>query len=135
MRKHLSPIANDLLCRCAETLDTSLDSLVEDFERGLKPVLDNYSRRLVEFCCSKAIETICPNVGDRIKDGSFSQFTYDMMLAWESPSSTNSELSSESIVKEKEDKRKPLEGNAGQMHDDIPLFYSDMMPLLVNEES
>ncbi|CAL9074320.1 unnamed protein product, partial [Musa acuminata var. zebrina] len=135
MRKHLSPIANDLLCRCAETLDTSLDSLVEDFERGFKPVLDNYSRRLVEFCCSKAIETICSNVGDRIKDGSFSQFTYDMMLAWESPSSTNSELSSESIAKEKEDKRKPLEGNAGQMHDDIPLFYSDMMPLLVNEES
>ncbi|CAL9085163.1 unnamed protein product [Musa textilis] len=135
MRKHLSPIANDLLCRCAETLDTSIDSLVEDFERGVKPGLDNHSRRLVEFCCSKAIETICPNVGDGIKDGSFSRFTYDMMVAWETPSSTSSELSSESIAKEKEDKRTPLEGNVGQMHDDIPLFYSDMMPLLVNEES
>ncbi|CAL9117014.1 uncharacterized protein LOC135581368 isoform X1 [Musa acuminata AAA Group] len=133
MRKPLSTIANDLLNRCAETLDTSVDSLIEEFEQGLKPAVDNYSRRLVEFCCSKAIKNICPRVGERISDGSISRFTYDMMLAWQNPSTTGSERSSERLAKEKEDKRIPLEGNVGQIDDDIPLFYSDIMPLLVNE--
>ncbi|XP_074580392.1 uncharacterized protein LOC141836766 [Curcuma longa] len=133
-RKHLSTIANDLLDRCAEILKTSVESLVEDFERGLKSAVDNFSRRLVEFCCSKAIAVICPEIGRRISDGSISRFTYDMMLAWETPSSTDSESSLESIVKGNQDKQMPFEGNDGQIHDDIPLFYSDIMPLLVNEE-
>ncbi|KAJ8492566.1 hypothetical protein OPV22_014287 [Ensete ventricosum] len=135
MRKPLSSIANDLLDRCAETLDTSVDSLIEEFEQGLKPAVDNYSRRLVEFCCSKTIKNISPRVGKRISDGSISRFTYDMMLAWQNPSTAGSEPSPERFAKEKEDKSIPLEGNEGQMHDDIPLFYSDIMPLLVNEES
>ncbi|WOL20655.1 hypothetical protein Cni_G29460 [Canna indica] len=54
------------------------------------------------------------------------------MLAWENPSSADSETSLESIAKEKEDKKRPLKGNEDQMHDDIPLFYSDIMPLLVS---
>ena len=75
-------------------MDTSVDSLIEEFEQGLKPAVDNYSRRLVEFCCSKAIKNICPRVGERISDGSISRFTYDMMLAWQNPSTTGSERSS-----------------------------------------
>lgn len=66
---------------------------MENFERGLNPAVDSYSRRLVEFCCSKAIAAICPEIGLKISDGSISRFTYDMMLAWESPSSTDSEPS------------------------------------------
>ncbi|RZR85350.1 hypothetical protein BHM03_00012312 [Ensete ventricosum] len=75
------------------TLDTSVDSLIEEFEQGLKPAVDNYSRRLVEFCCSKTIKNISPRVGKRISDGSISRFTYDMMLAWQNPSTAGSEPS------------------------------------------
>lgn len=39
----------------------------------------------------------------------------------------------ESIAKEKEDTTKePVQVNEGDMEDDIPLFYSDIMPLLVS---
>ncbi|XP_010917843.1 uncharacterized protein [Elaeis guineensis] len=134
MRKHLSSIANDLLIRCSQKLDTSIDALVEEFERGLKPATDNHSRRLVEFCSSKALENECCNLEEKITDGSLSRFTYDMMLAWERPSSADEELDSESIAKEKEDRKEPLKENEEQLDDDIPLFYSDIMPLLVNEE-
>ncbi|XP_072978800.1 uncharacterized protein [Typha angustifolia] len=134
MRKHLSTIANDVIQRCAQTLDTSADALVSEFEASLKPVVDNYSRRLVEFCSIRALENVTADLGDKISDGSFSRFTYDMMLAWERPSAIDDEPYSEGIAKEKEDKKEPLQGNEGQMHDDIPLFYTDIMPFLVNAE-
>jgi len=38
----------------------------------------------------------------------------------------------EGIAKEAEDKQERLVGNGGQIHDEIPLFYSDIMPLLVS---
>ncbi|KAG1333930.1 hypothetical protein COCNU_03G000490 [Cocos nucifera] len=108
--------------------------VVEEFERDSKPAIDNYSRRLVEFCSSKALENECCNLEEKITDGSLSRFTYDMMLAWERPSSADEEPDSESIAKEKEDRKEPLKGNEELLNDDIPLFYSDIMPLLVNEE-
>ncbi|GJN21487.1 hypothetical protein PR202_gb08967 [Eleusine coracana subsp. coracana] len=40
----------------------------------------------------------------------------------------------ESIVKEREDRKEPLGENKAVMGDDTSLFYSDVMPLLVNEE-
>ncbi|KAH0468222.1 hypothetical protein IEQ34_003255 [Dendrobium chrysotoxum] len=115
-------------------LKTSEDSLIKEFDMSLKTSVDNYSRRLVEFCSSKAIERICSEIGEKISDGDFSRFTFDMMLAWQIPSNTDEESYLEGIGKEKEDKKKVLEGNAGLIHDDIPLFYSDIMPLLVDEE-
>lgn len=39
----------------------------------------------------------------------------------------------ESIAKEKEDTKEPLQVNEGDMEDDISLFYSDIMPLLVSK--
>ncbi|OAY82308.1 hypothetical protein ACMD2_06244 [Ananas comosus] len=144
MRKHLSAIANDVLQRCAQgadlklfrTLDASVDALAAEFEMSFKPGVDNYSRRLVEFCSLKALEILSSDLGEKITDGSFSRFTYDMMLAWERPSAplTDEEPHSESIAKEKEDTKEPLQVNEGDMEDDISLFYSDIMPLLVNEE-
>ncbi|KAI0524804.1 hypothetical protein KFK09_004190 [Dendrobium nobile] len=115
-------------------LNTSEDSLIKEFDISLKASVDNYSRSLVEFCSSKAIERICSEIGEKISDGDFSRFTFDMMLAWQIPSNTDEESYLEGIGKEKEDKKKVLEGNAGLIHDDIPLFYSDIMPLLVDEE-
>ncbi|OVA00886.1 Protein of unknown function DUF639 [Macleaya cordata] len=116
------------------TLDTTVDGLVEDFEAGWKPETTDYARKLVEFCSSKALNNICSNIAEKIEDGSFSRFTFDMMLAWERPNSSDEASYSEAVGKEKEDKRIPLRETVEQEQDDIPLFYSDIMPLLVDHE-
>nr|XP_009797955.1 PREDICTED: uncharacterized protein LOC104244264 [Nicotiana sylvestris] len=90
-KKHLSSIANDVLQRCSLRLDTSVDELVHEFEAGWEPKMEGYSRKLVEFCCSKALTDICSKLEETLVDGSFSRITFDMMLAWETPSSADEE--------------------------------------------
>uniref|UniRef100_J3LK64 GRAM domain-containing protein n=1 Tax=Oryza brachyantha TaxID=4533 RepID=J3LK64_ORYBR len=118
------------------TLGRGVDELVSDFELGLKTAaVDNYSRRLVEFCSLQALQIITSvDIGDKIHDGSFSRFTFDMMLAWETPTPSDQQVTMESIAKEREDRKEPLQANEAVMGDETSLFYSDMMPLLVNEE-
>ncbi|KAF7852261.1 hypothetical protein BT93_L5399 [Corymbia citriodora subsp. variegata] len=129
-RKHLSSIASDVVQKCALRLGTSVDGFVEEFEAEWTPDSVNYSRKFVEFCSSKAVIDMCPNIGEKISDGSFSRLTFNMMLAWEMPSSADEEPVLEAIGKEKEDKKQVVE--TPQDLDDIPLFYSDLMPLLVD---
>lgn len=138
-KKHLSSIANHVLGKCAETLDTAVDNLIEEFESGWKPAettptkpANSYARKLVEFCSSRALTNICENIVETIEDGTFSRFTFDMMLAWEQPSSSDEMAHSETMGKEKEDRKIPVREMEEQ--DDIPLFYSDIMPLLVDNE-
>ncbi|XP_073277122.1 uncharacterized protein [Primulina huaijiensis] len=132
-KKHLSSIANDVIQRCALTLDTLIYTLVEDFERDQwKPEMGAYSRKLIEFCCSKALTVVCGSIDEKIIDGSISRFTFDMMLAWEIPSSAEEESYTECVAKEREEKKVTIVANQAQ--DDIPLFYSDIMPLLVDSE-
>ncbi|XVE62513.1 hypothetical protein DITRI_Ditri06bG0123700 [Diplodiscus trichospermus] len=131
-RKHLSSIANHVLQRSAEEIGTSVDHLVEEFEAGWKPEVGDYSRKLVEFCSSKALIKLCQNIEERICNQSYSRFTYDMMVAWEKPSAADEESQTESIAKEKEDRKIPVKVPSEQ--DDISLFYSDLMPLLANNE-
>ncbi|KAE8780267.1 hypothetical protein D1007_46665 [Hordeum vulgare] len=135
-RKHLSSIADDVLHRCSLTLHRSVDELVADFESGLKnAALDNYSRRLVEYCSLQALQSLTsPDLGDTLHEGSLGRFTFDMMLAWETPTPSDQQITMESISKEREDRKEPLGANEAVMGDDTSLFYSDMMPLLVNEE-
>ncbi|KAL2533385.1 Plant protein of unknown function (DUF639) [Abeliophyllum distichum] len=132
-KKHLSSNANDVLKTCAQKLDISVDSMVEEFEREWDPQMNEYSKKLVEFCCSKVLPVICINIDKNICDGSFSRFTFDMMRAWEMPSSAEDESYTECVAKEKEDKK--VSNKISQEQDDIPLFYSDLMPLLVDHES
>ncbi|KAL9668259.1 hypothetical protein QQ045_002638 [Rhodiola kirilowii] len=137
-RKHLSTVANDVVARCALRLGSSVDTLVEDFEAGWTSEMENYTRLLIEFCGCKALSVIATNIEEEISDGSFSRFTFDMMLAWETPTSTEEEEEEEedayieSVAKGKEDTRKPVAMPSPQ--DDVSLFYSDIMPLLVNNE-
>ncbi|XP_059645924.1 uncharacterized protein LOC132289214 [Cornus florida] len=131
--KNLSTLANDVLQRCAQKLDTCVDALVEEFERERKPKNGEYSRKLVDYCCAKALNDMCCSINETIDDGSFSRFTFDMMLAWETPSSDDEHSYQESVAKEKEE-RKKTPTNATQEQDEIPLFYSDIMPLLVDHE-
>lgn len=59
---------------------------MEEFDARWKPEMGGYSRKLVEFCSSKALNEMCCNIGEKISDGSFNRFTFDMMIAWEKPS-------------------------------------------------
>ncbi|GFZ09318.1 ArgH [Actinidia rufa] len=90
-------------------LDTSVDALVEEFEEFWKPEMGEYSRKLVEFCCSKALISMCCNIEELINNESFNRFTFEMMRAWERPSYEDEESYTESVAKEKEDKRAPVE--------------------------
>ncbi|XP_030927533.1 uncharacterized protein LOC115953854 [Quercus lobata] len=132
LKKHLSSIANDVVHRCALKLDTSTDNLVEEFEAGWNPETNGYSRKFVEFCSAKSLTYMCQNIEENISNGSFSRFTFDMMLAWEMPSSTDEEACMECVAKEKEEGKVSVK--VTQEQDDIPLFYSDIMPLLVDNE-
>ncbi|GMP98339.1 hypothetical protein CsSME_00046270 [Camellia sinensis var. sinensis] len=84
------PMKSLLLLQMRE-LDTSVDALVEEFEASWKPEMCKYSRKLVEFCCSKALRSVCCHIAELINNETFSRFTFDMMLAWEMPSSTDEE--------------------------------------------
>ncbi|CAA6653777.1 unnamed protein product [Spirodela intermedia] len=134
MEKRLSVVANGVLQRCAETVGSSLEALVDEFELGAGSAVEGYSRKLVEFCSSRVLGSLCRDGGEKVADPSFSRLTFDMMLAWERPGCNHEESLLESTSKEKEDRKEPLKGKEGQMHDDVPLFYSDLMPLLVDEE-
>ncbi|KAJ4979097.1 hypothetical protein NE237_009877 [Protea cynaroides] len=120
------------LCYYGRILNTPVEDLVAEFEEEWKPGNNDYSRKLVEFCSSKALSIICSNLQENIVNGSFSRLTFDFMLAWERPTSADEESYSESVAKEREDKKVVAEGS--QVDDDIPLFYSDIMPLLVSSE-
>ncbi|CAK9319728.1 unnamed protein product [Citrullus colocynthis] len=133
-RKHLSSIANDVVQRCALKVGSSVEGLVEEFEISWKPETGTYSRKFVEFCSVKALAVMCQNLEEGIGNGSFSRFSFDMMLAWETPSSEDEESREECVAKGKEEKKKAVAANVPPEQDEIPLFYSDIMPLLVNDD-
>ncbi|KAJ8562993.1 hypothetical protein K7X08_031445 [Anisodus acutangulus] len=126
--KRLSSIANNVICKCAQKLDTSVDKLVHEFEAGWEPDMEGYSRKLVEFFCSKALTDMCSKLEDSIENGDFIRFTFDMMLAWEMPSSAEEETHGTK-------KKKKVVPEMPQEQDDIPLFYSDLLPFLVDHKS
>ncbi|TMW84706.1 hypothetical protein EJD97_024566 [Solanum chilense] len=117
---------------CHRRLGTSVDELVHEFEDGWDPKMGCYSTKLVEFCCSKALTDVCSKLEEALVDGSFSRITFDMMLAWQMPSSADEERHSECVAKEKEDRK--VTCKLPREQDDISLFYSDVMPLLVDNE-
>ncbi|GFP91799.1 hypothetical protein PHJA_001323900, partial [Phtheirospermum japonicum] len=123
---------DELYSNSRRKLDSSIDLLVEEFESEWEPQMSGYSKKLVEFCCSRALTIICSAIDETISDGSFSRFTFDMMLAWEMPSSTDEESHHTSVAKEKEEKKAPIVND--ELQDDVSLFYSDLMPLLVDRE-
>nr|XP_043611924.1 uncharacterized protein LOC122583604 [Erigeron canadensis] len=133
-KKHLSTFANNLLHQCAMRLGTCVDELVKGFEIGWEADLGGYSRKLVEYCSSKVLNEVCRNLEVEINEGDFSRVTFDMMLAWEIPSSIDEESHTEYVAKEKEDKGIPTPAKSTNEQDDISIFYSDIMPLLVDNQ-
>ncbi|XP_071728708.1 uncharacterized protein [Rutidosis leptorrhynchoides] len=132
--RHLSSIADDVLQRCALKLETPVKGLVEEFDRGWKGKKGEYCRKLVEYCSSKALFEMCKDVEQTVKEGTFSRLTFDMMLAWETPTPAEEQSHSECVAKEKEERKHQSTTNTSNTQDEIPLFYSDIMPLLVNNK-
>lgn len=64
-----------------------MSDVVNGFEMQWKPESGGYSRKLVEYCALKVLDVMCTSIEEAIDDGSFSRFTFDMMLAWETPTS------------------------------------------------
>ncbi|XP_022966210.1 uncharacterized protein LOC111465949 [Cucurbita maxima] len=133
-RKHLSSVANDVIQHCALIVGSSVEGLVEEFETSWKPETGSYSRKFLEFCSAKALADMCRNLKEDICNGSFSRFSFDMMLAWEMPSTEAEESREECVAKMKEEKNKVVAANVPPEQDEIPLFYSDLMPLLVDDD-
>ncbi|OWM91188.1 hypothetical protein CDL15_Pgr000131 [Punica granatum] len=109
-----------------------MERLEEEFAAEWRAESSGYSRKFVEVCSSKALSKMCERVGENFTDGSFSRLTYDMMLAWEMPSSSDEEAAMECVGKEKEEKKRLVK--VPQENDEVPLFYSDLVPLLVDHE-
>ena len=49
---------------------------------------DKYARSLLEYCCFRTL-SVSAQVEDHLNDNDFRRLSYDMMLAWEAPGSTN----------------------------------------------
>ncbi|TXG57438.1 hypothetical protein EZV62_018751 [Acer yangbiense] len=84
----LSHLANSVVSRCSKILKVPSEELQHRFDIELPESvkqLFTYARNFVEFCSYQALHvaTRCP---DYLSDSEFRLLTYDMMLAWESPS-------------------------------------------------
>lgn len=64
---------------------------MDEFELGAGPAVDGYSRKLVEFCSSRVLGSLCRDGAEKVADPSFNRLTFDMMLAWECPGCNHEE--------------------------------------------
>uniref|UniRef100_A0A0D3G598 Uncharacterized protein n=1 Tax=Oryza barthii TaxID=65489 RepID=A0A0D3G598_9ORYZ len=87
----LSPKANAIVSRCARVLGTSTDELRYDFDMQASDSIKqqiNYARNFLEYCCLRALAQ-ASQVAGYLSDKSFRRLNFDMMLAWEVPSSSS----------------------------------------------
>ncbi|XP_006650285.1 uncharacterized protein LOC102700605 [Oryza brachyantha] len=87
----LSPKANVIVSSCSRILGVSTDDLQNDFDMQASDSIKqprNYARNLLEYCCFRALAQASQVVG-YLADKSFHRLTFDMMLAWEVPSSSS----------------------------------------------
>ncbi|KAL6646755.1 hypothetical protein ACP70R_015449 [Stipagrostis hirtigluma subsp. patula] len=87
----ISPKANAVVARCARILGVSIDDLQNDFDKKASDSIKqprNYARSFLEYCCFVALAQMS-KVAGYLSDKSFRRLTFDMMLAWEVPSSSS----------------------------------------------
>ncbi|XP_052169604.1 uncharacterized protein LOC127786293 isoform X3 [Oryza glaberrima] len=87
----LSPKANAVVSRCSRVLGTSTDELQYDFDMQASDSIKqprNYARNFLEYCCLRALAH-ASQVAGYLSDKSFRRLNFDMMLAWEVPSSSS----------------------------------------------
>nr|XP_017225280.1 PREDICTED: uncharacterized protein LOC108201507 [Daucus carota subsp. sativus] len=87
----LSRVANSVISSCSRTLDKPTEELQHSFDtEHLNITKDSlvYARSLLEFCSYQALNTMTSRP-DYLADIKFRRFTFDMMLAWERPTTEN----------------------------------------------
>ncbi|WOL09462.1 hypothetical protein Cni_G18215 [Canna indica] len=86
----LSPIANLVIAQCSLILGVSMEDLQHIFDAKASETIKrppNYARNLVEYCCFRTL-ALSTQVSGHLSDKSFRRLTFDMMLAWDSPSAS-----------------------------------------------
>ncbi|KAM3226996.1 hypothetical protein ACQJBY_059131 [Aegilops geniculata] len=87
----LSPMVSAVVSRCSRVLDVSIEDLQYDFDMQASDSIKhprNYARNFLEYCCFRALAQVS-QVAGYLADKSLRRLTFDMMLAWEVPSSSS----------------------------------------------
>ncbi|KAK4777234.1 hypothetical protein SAY86_005922 [Trapa natans] len=93
----LSRLANSVVRRCSKHLKNSTEELKRRFDSELPESVRiplTYARNFLEFCSLETLHMLTKNP-DYLSDKEFRQLTFDMMLAWEGPSSETENLTKE----------------------------------------
>jgi len=139
-KMELSATANSVVTRCAETLCTTVEELRQQFEvETPDSAMGDYARNFIEFCCFKMLSASSLYI-NQLSDRWFTCLTFDMMLAWQSPSAKaekeeEEEKNERSECLAKERQEMPSEIASELDDEESSLFYSDLMPMLVDVES
>ncbi|PVH31024.1 hypothetical protein PAHAL_9G039800 [Panicum hallii] len=87
----LSFKANSVVARCSRILNVSINDLQKNFDKQASDSVKNtgnYARNLLEYCCFLALAQIS-QVAGYLADKNFRRLSFDMMLAWDVPSSSS----------------------------------------------
>ncbi|XP_024368615.1 uncharacterized protein [Physcomitrium patens] len=136
--KELSPLANNVIGRCARILLVRPEDLQEQFDKEAPlsaKTKDKYARSILEYCCFRTL-SISAQVEDHLSDVDFRRLTYDMMLAWEAPGSTNKNVSKveQKDVQLEEAEKVAAALGADDDEEESALFYNDLMPMMAEVE-
>ncbi|CAM0945786.1 unnamed protein product [Alopecurus aequalis] len=86
----LSPMASAVVSRCSRVLDITVEDMQYDFDMQASDSIKHprhYARNFLEYCCFRALAQVS-QVAGYLADKSLRRLTFDMMLAWEVPSSS-----------------------------------------------
>lgn len=126
---HLSPLAHSVLSRSSKILAVSVQELQRRFDvehEADSQQLVKHTRIFLEFCCYQALHHIITTRSDYLSDKDFRRFTYDMMLAWDSPTRAlpvNDSLQNETSISSGERQEEDEDGWS--------LFYSTTTSMAV----
>ncbi|XP_031375157.1 uncharacterized protein LOC116189581 isoform X2 [Punica granatum] len=87
----LSTVANIVVRRCSKILEMPTSELQESFNREASDSIKHpsvYARNFLEYCCFRAL-ALSIQASGHLSDKRFRRLTYDMMVAWETPTAAN----------------------------------------------
>ncbi|XP_050119948.1 uncharacterized protein LOC126597215 [Malus sylvestris] len=119
----LSPFANSVVSRCSKILQVPTEELQHHFDTQLPESVKElltYARNFLEFCSYQALHILSSHP-DYLNDKEFRSLTFDMMLAWESPS----------VETKPQDKETTCSNQEVEDEDGWSIFYSSSTNMAV----
>ncbi|MCO5579031.1 hypothetical protein L7F22_032883 [Adiantum nelumboides] len=123
----LSRVTCAVLDKAVKVLSTTLEKLQHDFKKthqGPAKQSVEDARSFLEYCCFKALALLTQQ-NNCLHDAEFRHFTFNFMVAWETPLVTDKDKI--------ECSKKPAASDEAE--EDVSLFFSDLMPFLVEVEN